>query len=292
MHRTAQATITQPARNTNQKPVLGSSMDRHIVIGRRSLIDLSGCPGIVSYLFGVINPQLIMCILKAGCGKTVLWRVLKKPLIDPSSLIQCPLCSSSAIEDIECLCEEMPNVAVAYFFFDGRSGQVELASYEKMIRSLISQLLDQLDRIPKVLMQIYGKGHKQASVTSLKDALQTIMEEFDQTFIIIDALDECVQREKLLEWVKSLSLRGSRKIHFLLASRQEPDIKNHLKAIVSLMRVKFGQDTKNDDIHAYIKTKVSKMKWWNAGFRQTVTTTLLQDSGGMWVIMRRFKFQL
>lgn len=193
--------------------------------------------------------------------------------------------SSSVIEDIAHLLKENPDWASAYFFFDRRDGQVDLSTYEKMLRSLISQLSDREGGIPEALKGIYGKGyhHPQPSVASLENVLREIIQNLNRTFIVLDALDECTHadRGRLLNWVKNVSRSDVGSLHLLLASRHEPDIDDHLRSLECLACVEFAQSPKNSDIRQYIRVKISGMQRWNESWRNRVEIALVQGAGGM-----------
>ena len=63
--------------------------------------------------------------------------------------------------------------------------------------------------MPKVLVNLYaccGNGHQEPTLGDLQNTLQKILDGFSSTFIILDALDECAEREKLLNWIQTLIL--------------------------------------------------------------------------------------
>lgn len=135
-------------------------------------------------------------LFKAGCGKTVMWCVnlfCHLNVTHSKGYI-----SSSVIEDIAHLLEDNPDWASAYFFFDSRDGQIDLSTYDKMLRSLISQLPNREGGMPEPLEEIYGKKHHhpQPSIASLEKTLQKIIQNLEQTFIVLDALDECKRDDR------------------------------------------------------------------------------------------------
>src|SRR5271154_14284 len=115
-------------------------------------------------------------------------------------LTQTPLFSSSIIENTIAHCKANPLFGCTYFFFDHRDSQKELQLHGNLIRSLILQLWDHCDALPFPLVKLYGHGHQQPSINSLHETLQLMISGFEQVYIIIDALDECTEPVKLLEW--------------------------------------------------------------------------------------------
>lgn len=189
--------------------------------------------------------------------------------------------SSSAVEDNKLLCKENVDRGSAYFFFDGRSGETDLALHHKMLRSLIFQLSHQTHGLPAALLLAYDKGYEQPSVTSLENALQSIIQEFERVYLVIDALDECRDKEKLLVWANQMSRWREGKLHMLLSSRQEPDVKKHFITFQSLIQVMFTADVQNADIVRYMEAGVDKMDKWNEERRTMMKTALIKGAGGM-----------
>src|SRR5258708_29812654 len=109
------------------------------------------------------------------------------------------LLSASIIDKIS---QENPAFGIAYFFFDGRDSQRELQLHNKLIRSLISQFSHQRGGTPTELADLYKRcgDHQQPSVKQLQNTLRDILDGFSRAYIVIDALDECTDREKTLIW--------------------------------------------------------------------------------------------
>ena len=128
------------------------------------------------------------------------------------------------------------NSATAYFFFDGRDSQKDLQLYDKLLRSLIWQFsLKCKGTVPKVLVNLYmgcGNGHQEPTLDDLQNTLQRILDGFSSTFIILDALDECAERQKLLNWIHTFILENDINLglHLIVTSRQEEEIEDKFKS--------------------------------------------------------------
>lgn len=177
--------------------------------------------------------------------------------------------------------EEKGRCSGAYFFFDGRSGQNDLSMHEKMLRSLISQVADQTIGIPEALDRIYGNGHQKPSRVDLEDTFKSIIESFEHSWIIIDALDECVDRKALLDWLERLANWSGGKLHLMTSSRAEPDIEHRLSKVDCLSRVEYGNDIGNADIRAYITTQLSERDDLDEEMCGIVMSALVSGAGGM-----------
>ncbi|KZP12764.1 hypothetical protein FIBSPDRAFT_1049820 [Athelia psychrophila] len=214
--------------------------------------------------------ELLWLYGSPGCGKTII--------------------CSSVIEEMVRHCKEQPSSACAYFFFDSRNSESELSLHEKFVRSLILQLWHQLGRMPAALKDMYGDGpsHPEPSLAVLEAALQTIIGEFQHAYIIIDALDECADRRKLLRWLKDIScLRGGR-LHMLLSSRRERDIEDSLIIINGLGRVSFAGGSANPDIVRFLDESLVELTRWDYEIRTLIRYTLLEGADGSfrWVALQ------
>ena len=194
---------------------------------------------------------------------------------------------SSVIEDVVGFCELKPTArGYAYFFFDGTRAQSEILDYDKLIRSIITQLSDRCgDKIPNVLADLYNKcdgGHRQPLESQFEDALARIIEIFDSTYIVIDSLDECVEKADLLRWIQSVTAVTSGKLHLMLTSRPEPAIDHGLALLSNLKKISVG-DQSAEDISAYLDARldVGDMDQWDGYEKQWIKTTLSGGSDGM-----------
>ncbi|KAL8638995.1 MAG: hypothetical protein Q9228_003911, partial [Teloschistes exilis] len=136
-----------------------------------------------------------------GCGKTIL--------------------SSTIIQNTIEHCQSRASTAVLYFYFD--FNDVEKQRHEKMIRSLIVQLFLQRTRTSQALEALYlssMNGERQPTSETLLKTLQQMLG-FEDTYIVIDALDECLERHELMENIEELTRWTGEKLHILITSRPE-----------------------------------------------------------------------
>ena len=117
--------------------------------------------------------------------------------------------------------------ATAYFFFDGRDSQKDFQLHDKLMRSLIWQFSLKCEgRVPKVLVNLYahcGNGHQEPTLGDLQNTLQTILDGFISAFIILDALDECIERERVPNWIQTYILEKDKNLglHLIVTSCPE-----------------------------------------------------------------------
>lgn len=188
--------------------------------------------------------------------------------------------SSTVIENVLRDCEEKRNAACAYFFFDARAEQSDLSMHHQMLRSLIRQLSLRATSVPAALVGIYGDGLQKPSIASLEIALQQLIESFEQTYIVIDGIDECIDREKLMAWIGNLLQRNISKLHVVLSSRQEHDIEESFKNIPRLVRVPLVGEAVDADVAKHLNAIFSRLTKWDSPIRNRVKDVLITDAHG------------
>ncbi|KAF7980620.1 hypothetical protein HWV62_37408 [Athelia sp. TMB] len=218
------------------------------------------------------NPERFMCIYGSpGCGKTIL--------------------CSSIIENVQDYCKSHPLSGYAYFFFDSRNSDQGLLRYEKLLRSILSQIAYRCGGIPDVLREMFylhGKGREAPSLKSLCETIQRAVEGFDHFYIIIDSLDECEDRMELLDWLRSLESRNQDRLHLMFTSRPETSIVSRLSLISRLQRVHIQGSDVDKDIASYIDERISLVNSWSDKIKSQVKTTLMGGADGMfrWVALQ------
>ena len=195
------------------------------------------------------------------------------------------LLSSSIIDKLS---QENPPFGIAYFFFDGRDSQTDLQLHDGLIRSLISQFSHQRGGTPTELADLYKRcgDHHQPSVHQLQNTLRDILDGFLRTYIVIDALDECTDREKTLTWVNTLLSDTNRPVgnlHILVTSRLERDIETVFRAF-DPDSIDIGEVAANRDILNYLELEMkSKFKQYTESTRTQIKSALREGAEGSYV---------
>lgn len=189
------------------------------------------------------------------------------------------------VEDTLCCCAANPGYACAYFFFDSRSAQTEQSLHGQLIRSLIRQFCDQCGGVPASLVELYGSGHQQASIASLQTVLQRMVAGFERAYIIIDALDECTDWQKVLVWINSLLRSTAGRAHVLFSSRPEKDISENLGSAEfdSLTQISLNGKHSDADIEKYVDAMLAQMTRWDSATLALVRKALITGASGMYV---------
>jgi ankyrin repeat protein len=207
-----------------------------------------------------------------GCGKTIL--------------------SSSIIAELLKSREEDIGKAVVYFYFDFADPQKR--DCDIMIQSLISQLSHQCVRASSALEKLFsscGDGIRSPSTDAAIHSLREIILEFPETYIILDALDECANRKELMNIIQTMNSWMIDSMHIMVTSRKERDIENALGQFIYKHQVTSLQRELVDlDIHNYIHERLlhdKDLEKWSKDekIRKDIEITLMKGAQGMYVLV-------
>ena len=119
---------------------------------------------------------------------------------------------------------------------------------------------------------------------SVQKCLNEILQGSGDTFLIIDALDECTQREELLDLLKRICSWKLPKVKILTTSRSEQDIEEVLRNLTTCIGI---QSAKLDaDIRLYVDKRLAsdpKLRKWsnNADLMEEIRLALVNGADGM-----------
>jgi hypothetical protein len=173
---------------------------------------------------------------------------------------------------------------MAYFYFD--FNDIAKQQYRSLVCSLITQFSTQCKTTPEALENLYSQsqnGQWQPSTHNLMVALEHILGCFHHTYIILDALDECVERTELLETITKIMDWKLDACHILATSRRERDIEDCLQSLVSC-QINIQSELVAGDIQIYIQDRLqndSKLKKWPAKVQEEIEVTLMAGADGM-----------
>ncbi|KAK7967870.1 uncharacterized protein PG986_002147 [Apiospora aurea] len=178
--------------------------------------------------------------------------------------------------------------SLLYFYFG--FNDEEKQSHDRALRSLITQLYEKRQDLREAVDTLHStcfQGGQQPSVDSLRMLFQRLLWQASETWIVLDALDECPIRNGLLLWIDGLREAGM-SIHILVTSRPEQDIKAVFENFCSENQIIYMQtDMAKDDINAYIRTRTRKMDRWKnlPKVQREIKSALISGADGMfrWV---------
>ena len=220
-------------------------------------------------------------MVKAFYGESIL---SESPL-----LVEVKICrpSSSIFDNLP---QATESLGIAYFFFDGRDSQKELQLHNKLIRTLISQLTDtRHGGMTEKLVDLYkccGEV-QQPSDEQLQNVLHDILGRFSQGYIFVDALDECTEREKTLNWVNKLISDTNRKtanLHIVVTSRPERDI-NDIFATLDPKSIDVGEANTKDIVEYLTVRMESKFTRYDEDTRAKIKSELGTHAEGSYVCL-------
>ncbi|KAF8333766.1 ankyrin repeat-containing domain protein [Amanita rubescens] len=203
----------------------------------------------------------------SGCGKTLI--------------------CSTIIEDIKAIVQAQPETGLAYFYFDINDKSKQTS------RSLISSLVLNLTAKSNNLSmdKLYNKHDKLSLPT--RDELLTLLLEllqgFRETYVVIDALDECDDDyHKLFDTViKVIHKWQLPHFHLLVTSRREKDIISNMEELVPT-ELHLSAGLVGSDIISYINLAIEndgRLKRWSPEIQQVMKNSLIGGANGMfrWV---------
>jgi hypothetical protein len=182
---------------------------------------------------------------------------------------------------------------LAYFYFDFNDAKKQ--SVQNCLSSLLAQLCNQADEIPKDLLALYercGKGYNTPKVNELISSISLFatMKKVEDIFLVVDALDECPKfgddspRAELLKVLKAINGFDSSNIHLLVTSRQEVDIREGLMPLLSVPALSIQGAATASDIQIYIRSQLSlepKFKCWSEDIKLEIEIALAKSADGM-----------
>ena len=192
--------------------------------------------------------------------------------------------SSTIIEEVKSQYWSNHTVAIAYFYFD--FNDAEKQRHDKFTRSLIQQLARQSTNALVCLQSLFSQSQdgQQPTQDALELTLKQMLGKFEEKFIIVDALDECQEREELLLLLKNLCSWGIEKVHVLSTSRRERDIEETLASLVT-SEICLQSDLVNVDIRTYLSEQLkkdSKLRRWSPNVQREIEDTLMNGAHGMY----------
>ncbi|KAF8233351.1 hypothetical protein L208DRAFT_1266959 [Tricholoma matsutake] len=106
---------------------------------------------------------------------------------------------------------------------------------------------------------------------------------FPETFIIIDALDECTEIDKVAGWLRKIITAEGRRLQVLITSQDEPHITHHLSRI-PLQQAIHVDDLTGADVELYIDSTINNhegLKGSGAEMQMNIRQSLFAGAGGM-----------
>jgi hypothetical protein len=192
------------------------------------------------------------------------------------------LCST-IIHQIETFCSTQEDYAYAYFYFDFNDTQKQIV--DSFLRSAIIQLFKRRPEIPADVLSLYTESHgSQPGREALIATLLALFELSAQTYILIDALDECSERLDAVNVLQRL-IDSSNSMNLLITSRKEQDIisvlQPHMDVVLSIQNAKVNADVA---IHARQCLDNDHALWRCNPIKSEVVKALVDGANGMYAL--------
>ncbi|KAF2787346.1 hypothetical protein K505DRAFT_288134, partial [Melanomma pulvis-pyrius CBS 109.77] len=201
------------------------------------------------------------------------------------------LCSS-IIKELAGTCQSDDDSLLVYFFFDFTTRDKRIVSL--FLRSLLSQILVQKRKIPEPIRLLYDQHHggfQEPGITTLLNALRATLNGAEQTYFVIDAIDECSEMVEFLETFEEILDWSLGNVHILATSRREKDIEECLVRVDS-KQLRVEGEAVNKDIREYVHRRMLKERWlkkWPLDVQTEITSIITAKAGEMF---RLATFQL
>jgi hypothetical protein len=104
-----------------------------------------------------------------------------------------------------------------------------------------------------------------------------------KTFLVLDALDECTDRDNLMKFLGEISGWKDVRLHLLCTSRKEREIEEAFEKLGS-SQVPVQSSAISDDIEIYIRARLqkdSRLRKWPPNVQTEIWETLMAGAHGM-----------
>lgn len=136
--------------------------------------------------------------------------------------------------------------------------------------------------MPDEVQRLYNldENHKERSkISKLIKIFFLLLKRFRRMYIIIDALDECFEREDILDLIANIVNHKSEEINILATSRIERDIKTILQDILS-SSICIQNSKIKEDISLHVRSRLSqdpKLRAWPDSTRKEIELILVEE---------------
>ncbi|KAJ7835381.1 ankyrin repeat-containing domain protein [Mycena olivaceomarginata] len=162
--------------------------------------------------------------------------------------------SSTVIREL--FSERQPRTAIAYFYFDFRDEKSQRVKI--MLQSIILQLSAQSSNSYSALERVHesSQGQTLPTYNKLLGILEELLSDFTQTYIVLDALDECNEADHLVQFIARLQDWTTRPLHLLFTSQPR---KIFAEPFEGALLVVLTPDITHQDIRRFINSELHSL---------------------------------
>ena len=189
---------------------------------------------------------------------------------------------SHIVEDVRDLCNtqvEENYFFVYYYCYFGRNQDEST----HLLRWAINQLARHTGYMPGTIRDFFNSG-EQPPLVVLIEALAELCRRFDRVYILVDALDESLQRANLLRVLQSLISDRTSVVRILAMSREEPDIKFTMACLAHAGSMSLSNTYVDKDIATYIRSELeiqAKPRAYPTELKLEIEKALVKGAQGM-----------
>ena len=199
-----------------------------------------------------------------GCGKTVL--------------------CSTVIEDIASRCHAGGRNILVYYYFDFNESKKQ--TYEGLLRSLVTQLFGQCPEISETMEALFtdcGEGQREPTCSSLIQALRELSRDFEEVYLILDALNECVEIPAVISLIGEIRGWHNLSLRIFTTSRKEFVIEEGFRFLAPA-QVQVPEFLVDADIKLLVRECLRsdpELSRWSETIKAEIEMTLYEGSKGM-----------
>jgi ankyrin repeat domain-containing protein 50 len=168
-----------------------------------------------------------------------------------------PVSRSNVVEYVSAQRTLREGVGIAFVYFDYQSPAMQDMS--EIILIMMKQLCRRKDNIPPAFLRI-KQGGLDPSAIGNQYSFVTLAQDFDEVFLIIDALDERLKdkRHHMLGFIKAIGERLPRAKTFV-TSRRETDISEAFKKMAT-PTIQIEAKSIAADINKYVRNETQRLR--------------------------------
>jgi Cdc6-like AAA superfamily ATPase len=169
---------------------------------------------------------------------------------------------------------------LAFVYCDFRRQQEQTT--ERLLASILMQLLRDRKSPDSVtgLLQKCEESRRVPQLHEMLKALEEMVISLDSTFLIIDALDELVEKERKRFLIELLNLQGQTACNLLVTSRPILQVADQLKD-----KPKLDIRAAKDDLHSFLATHIQDLPGFvlrDFKLQEEIMTTIADAVNGMY----------
>jgi hypothetical protein len=174
------------------------------------------------------------------------------------------------------------STGIAYFYFD--FADLAKQSVDNALRRLVLQLSRQSPTSYETLRQQFDlcKGLTVPTYAELLVILQKLLGMFGRTYLILDALDESNEQDRVADFIETISAWSGIQLHVLVTSQSRRIFDLKFSSLENLSRIAIHAEMTADDIRLYLCNELAsrdELQLWKPKWAQIVDSILHKSAG-------------